>query len=128
LLNNVASIVMCNEIISYVKRIIRGFDLTREKIGVDVLRRVGPGGHFLTVSHTRDHFQEEIWRPKHLNRDSPAPWAKRGGPRYEEVVTQKARDILKTHQPRPLPEPVRQRLAEIAAEAEDALAEIQFVS
>jgi trimethylamine--corrinoid protein Co-methyltransferase len=128
LLSNPASIVMCSEIISYVKRIIRGFDLSREKMAVDVIRQVGPGGHFLTQMHTKTHFQEEIWQPKYLNRDSPDPWAKKGGPSYEEVVTQKARGILETHQPQPLPEPVRQRLAEIAERAAEELANIQFIS
>jgi len=128
LLNNVASIVMCNEIISYVKRIVRGFDLNREKLAVDVIRQVGPGGHFLTVSHTRDHFQEEIWQPQLLNRDSPDPWAKNGGLTYEEVVTQKARNILQTYQPQPLPEEVCQQVQEIAKRAAQELAKIQFIS
>ncbi len=128
LLSNPASIVMCSEIISYVKRIIRGFDITREKLALDVIRDVGPGGHFLTVAHTRDHFQEEIWQPKHLNRDSPDPWAKKGGPRYEEVVTQKARDILETYQPQPLPEEVWQQVQKIAARSAPELAKIQFIS
>ena len=128
LLSNPASIVMCSEIISYVKRIVRGFDLTREKMALDVIRQVGPGGHFLTVSHTRDHFHEEIWHPQLLNRDSPDPWAKKGGLTYEEVVTQKAREILSTHQPRPLPDRVREQLAELAGQAEEELAKLKFVS
>ncbi len=128
LLSNPAAIVMCSEIISYMKRIIRGFDISREKLALDVIRDVGPGGHFLTVAHTRDHFQEEIWQPKYINRDSPDPWAKKGSPRYEEVVTQKAIDILKTYQPKPLPDDVSQRLAEIASEAGERLAKIQFIS
>jgi trimethylamine--corrinoid protein Co-methyltransferase len=128
LLSNPAAIVMCSEIISYVKRIIRGFDLTREKMGLDVIRDVGPGGHFLTVMHTKTHFQEELWQPKFLNRDSPQTWAESGGRTYEEVVTQKALDILETYQPEPLPRDVRAKIAEIAALAEEELAAIQFVS
>ncbi len=128
LLSNPAAIVMCSEIISYVKRILRGFDLTREKMAVDVIRQVGPGGHFLTQMHTKAHFQEEIWPAHYLNRDSPDPWAKKGGLRYEEVVTQKAREILETVQPRPLPDEFRHRLAEIAGQAEAKLASIQFIS
>jgi trimethylamine--corrinoid protein Co-methyltransferase len=128
LLGNPAAIVMCSEIISYTKRIIRGFDISREKLALDVIRDVGPGGHFLTVAHTRDHFQEEIWQPMYINRDSPDPWEKKGSPRYEEVVTQKALDILKTYQPKPLPDDVSQKLAEIASEAGERLAKIQFVS
>jgi trimethylamine--corrinoid protein Co-methyltransferase len=128
LLSNPASIVMCSEIISYVKRIIRGFDLSREKIGLDVIRDVGPGGQFLTVMHTKSHFAEELWQPMYLNRDSPQAWAESGGRTYEEVVTRKAIEILETHQPEPLPEKVQARLNEIAGKAETELASLQFVS
>jgi len=128
LLSNPAAIVMGDEIVSYVKRIIRGFDLSREKMGLDVIRDVGPGGHFLAVMHTKTHFREELWQPKLLNRDSPESWAKKGSQRYEDVVTRKALDILETHQPKPLPEDVRRRLDEIARKAERELANIKFVS
>jgi trimethylamine--corrinoid protein Co-methyltransferase len=128
LLSNPASIVMCSEIVSYVKRIVRGFDLGREKIGLDVIRQVGPGGHYLTQMHTKTHFQEEIWQPTLLNRDSPDPWIRKGSPRYEDVVRQKTLQILETHQPKPLPEAAGKSLDEIAAKAEKALADIQFVS
>jgi trimethylamine--corrinoid protein Co-methyltransferase len=77
LLGNPAAIVMCDEIISYVKRIIRGFDLSREMMAVDVIRSVGPGGNFLTVKHTQTHFRQELWQPNFLNRDSPETWARR---------------------------------------------------
>jgi trimethylamine--corrinoid protein Co-methyltransferase len=128
LLSNPASIVMCSEIISYVKRIVRGFDISREKMAFDVIRDVGPGGHFLTSMHTKTHFQEELWQPKFLNRDSPDAWAKKGGQRYEDVVTQKTLEILETHQPEPLPEDVQRMVDGIAARADGELAALQFVS
>jgi trimethylamine--corrinoid protein Co-methyltransferase len=128
LLSNPAAIVMCSEIISYVKRIIRGFEISREKLGLDTIREVGPGGHFLTVMHTKSHFHEEIWRPKYLNRNSPEAWASQGRKSYEEVVTQKARDILATHEPTPLPEDVHHRINEIATGAEKELSGLRFVS
>jgi trimethylamine--corrinoid protein Co-methyltransferase len=128
LLSNPASIVMCSEVVSYVKRILRGFDIGREKLAVDVIRDVGPGGHFLTVSHTRDHFQEEVWTPKYINRDNPQAWAANGGRTYEQVVTNKALDILATHEPEPLAPGVAERIRAIAKGAEATLGEIQFVS
>jgi trimethylamine--corrinoid protein Co-methyltransferase len=128
LLGNPAAIVMCDEIISYVKRIIRGFDLSREMMAVDVIRSVGPGGNYLTVKHTQTHFRQELWQPRFVNRDSPETWAKKGGQSYREVVTQKALEILDTHRPEPLPEDVRQRIDEIAGGAERELAGIQFVA
>jgi len=51
-----------------------------------------------------------------------------GGQSYEEIVTQKAIEILATHRPEPLPEDVRQKINEIAREAERELADMQFVA
>ena len=128
LLGNPAAIVMCDEIISYVKRILRGFDASREMIAVDVIRQVGPAGSFLTQRHTADHFRQELWQPKFANRDTPKSWANKGGQSYEEVVTQKAREILATHRAEPLPEGARQKIEEIASKAEKELADMQFVA
>ncbi len=128
LLGNPAAIVMCNEVIAYVKRFLRGFDLSREKMGVDVIRAVGPGGQYLTVQHTKTHFREELWQPHFLNRQSPQAWAARGGERYEQAVTRRAREILQTHQPAPLPDAVQRQLDEIASRAERKLEGIRFVS
>jgi trimethylamine--corrinoid protein Co-methyltransferase len=128
LLGNPAAIVMCDEIISYVKHIIRGFDLSREKMGLDVIQQVGPGGTFLTHRHTADQFREELWQPKFANRDTPKAWTEKGGKSYGEVVVEKALDILGTYQPEPLPEDVQHKIDEIASEAGKRLAEVQFVA
>jgi trimethylamine--corrinoid protein Co-methyltransferase len=128
LLGNPAAIVMSDEIISYVKRIIQGFDITREKIGLDVIQKVGPGGDFMTQRHTADHFRQELWRPKFLNRDTPKAWMEKGGKSYEEIVVQKALDILETYQAKSLPEDVQQKINETASKAGGELADIQFVA
>jgi trimethylamine--corrinoid protein Co-methyltransferase len=126
LLGHPASIVMCDEIISYVKRIVRGFDIDRERLALDVIRKVGPGGDYLAERHTVKHFRQELWRPRYLNRDNPETWEKKGSRRYAERVTQKALDILATHQPEPLPDGVIERIRTIAQRAESQLASIQF--
>jgi trimethylamine--corrinoid protein Co-methyltransferase len=128
LLGNPAAIVMCNEIIAYVKRVVRGFDLTPEKMGLDVIRQVGHGGQFVTQAHTRDHFRQEIWSPPLLNRDGPEAWARKGGLAFEEVLIRRTREILETHQPRSLPDGVRQKLDSLVVRAREELAGIQFVS
>ena len=119
---------MCDEIIGYVKRIVRGLDISREMMAVDVIRQVGPAGNFLTQKHTATHFRQELWQPKFLNRDTPKAWMKKGGQTYEEIVTRKAIEILVTHRPEPLPEDVCQQINAIAQEAEKELADMQFVA
>lgn len=128
LISNPAAIVMCDEIISYVKRILRGFDISREMIGMDVIQKVGPGGNFLTEKHTLKHFRQELWQPKFLNRDNPETWSKKGSKTYGERVTQKAVQILGTHQPELLPEEVSQKIDAIVRKAETALADMGFAA
>lgn len=126
LLGNPASIVMCDEIISYVKRYLQGFEITPEKLGLDVIHKVGPGGNFLMEDHTVKNFRKELWRPKQVNRENPDNWEAKGAKRYSEVVREKALNILQTHRPEPLPEAMRARLAEISAKAAQALENFEF--
>ena len=99
LVGSVASLVMCSEIISYVRRIQRGFDISRERIGLDVIHEMGPGGNFLAHEQTLKYYREEHWTPRFLNRQSPEVWKKKNGKQYGEVVAEKALDILANHQP-----------------------------
>lgn len=128
LLGDPASIVMCDEIISYVKRVVRGFDLGREMMALDVIREVGPGGDFLAERHTVKHFRTELWQPKYLSRDNPETWASKGSLRYRDRVARKALEILATHEVEPLPEDVAKRLDEIASRAEAELAGMRFIA
>jgi len=128
LIGSPAAIVMCSEIISYVKRIIRGFDISRERIGMEVIRQVGPGGNFLAEDQTARLHQQEHWRPRFMNRDDPETWLKKGGKNYGEIVTQKAIEILETHEPESLPEDVARLLNEITKKAEKALSGKHFVA
>ncbi len=126
LLSNPATILMSDEIISFVKRTMRGFDMTREKLGLDAMREVGPGGDFLGTDHTYEQFREEQWTPTFLNRDDSDTWRAKGERTYTDMLTQKAREILATYEPEPLPEDVLQRLDKITGEAEATLEEMQF--
>jgi trimethylamine--corrinoid protein Co-methyltransferase len=119
-------LVMCNEIISYAKRFIRGFTLDDAHFGLDVIRKVGPGKNFLATTHTRDMFQREHWQPEHCNRDNADTWLMKGGRDWAERSIEKARDILKTHSPVPLSDAVAETLKDIRREAEAKLEDHQF--
>ncbi|MHB0878576.1 MAG: trimethylamine methyltransferase family protein [Anaerolineae bacterium] len=128
LLGDPAAIIMCDEIISYVKRILRGFDLSRETAAVDLMAKVGPGGTYLGEEHTVRHYRQEIWRPMYVNRDTPDIWAAKGAKRYGEIVTMKAEDVLATHEPTPLPATILIEVRRIAAEAGRDLAALSFIA
>lgn len=126
LIGSPASIVMSAEIISYVKRIIRGFDIGPDWIGMDVIRQMGPGGNFLTADQTIERHLQEHWRPMFANRASLEKWISKGRKTYGEIVIEKAIQILKNHRAEPLPEGVRKAIDAIRKRAETALVDKHF--
>jgi trimethylamine--corrinoid protein Co-methyltransferase len=126
LIGSAAAIVMNAEIISYVKRILRGFDIGPDRIGLDVIQQVGPGGSFLTTDQTRALHRREHWRPMIANRSSLEGWSGEGKITYGEIAAQKAKEILKTHRCESLPQGVHQELAVIVEKARPALSDKHF--
>lgn len=128
LISHPAILLMCNEIISYAKRLLRGFDLTPETLGLDVIRGVGPGGNYMAEAHTVKFFRTEQWRPQFMNRDDPDTWEKKGSQTYEELVERKALALLETYEPEPLPAGVQQQVDAIALKARQALEAMRFTA
>jgi len=128
LIGHPGGLVMCDEIISYVKRFVRGFDLDDVHVGLDVIREVGPGGDFLSTEQTMELFKTEHWQPEQVNRDNLDSWLMKGGRDWGETCTEKAREILRTHTPAPLSETAVAALGEIRSEAEVKLKGHEFRS
>ena len=110
-------IVMSDEIIGMVKRMLRGIPVDRESLATDVIDRVGPGGHFLMEDHTLRHMRSEFWRPGLLNRDPLETWQNKGAKPLRERLNERVREILSEHTAEPLPKETRQRFSKIIAEA-----------
>ena len=102
-------IVLGDEIISHLKRIMAGIDLTDEQLALDVIEAVGPGGNFLMEEHTLQHYRD-VWYPQVLNREEYSVWAEKGAKPLREVLREKVRWILENHQPEPLCAEVEDRV------------------
>jgi trimethylamine--corrinoid protein Co-methyltransferase len=114
-------IVFADEVIGMVKRYMRGFEIDDEHLALDVIRKVGPGGHFLGEKHTLDHFMKEHWRPALFNRENLPNWVKKGKKTVNDKLIEKAIEISKNHKPEPLPHGIKERLDRIWEEAEERL-------
>ena len=128
LIGHPGGLVMCDEIISYVKRFVRGFDLDDAHLGLDVIREVGPGGEFISTEQTMEMFKTEHWLPDQCNRDNLDTWLMKGSKDWSEMSTEKAREILKNHTPAPLSDATKATLTEIRREAETKLKDHYFAS
>jgi trimethylamine--corrinoid protein Co-methyltransferase len=52
----------------------------RDTIGLDVIEKVGPGGHYVMADHTVDHMMEEFYYPELSVRSIFDIWEKQGRP------------------------------------------------
>ena len=118
LLGSFDMLVMSDEVIGMAKRILGGVTVTPETLAVDVIEQVGPGGHYLTQEHTRQHFKTETWFPALMDRQMRRSWEASGRKTMAERVRAKVVDILEHHEPMPIPTGVETRLKEMVAQAE----------
>ncbi|MFO7637230.1 MAG: trimethylamine methyltransferase family protein [Clostridia bacterium] len=103
-------LAMCDELIGYVRRVLRNFDVNETSLALDVMSRVGPGGSFIGEQHTFDHYKSETWYPGLWNRDIHDTWQKQGQEGFSRKARQKAIHILRNHQPEPLDKKIRQEM------------------
>lgn len=112
-------VVMANDIIGMVRRIVEGIDVNPETLALNVIRAVGPGGHFLAEEHTFRHFKQETWMPSEIiDRQRYDAWAASGRKDLGQRVKEKIKTIIENHKPKPMEEHTRKKLAEIVAKAE----------
>ena len=122
LLGSLDMLVLSNEAISMTKRIMHGISVNQETLAVDVISRVGPGGHFLDDDHTIAHFKREIWIPELIDRSNREDWDKAGRKSLGDRIRQKVLEILETHQPQPVEEKTVKELKAIIAKADQKYA------
>lgn len=111
-------IVLDDEIVGMVKRMLRGIEVNEETKALDAIKNVGPGGHFLGEEHTFKHFKNEFWFPTLFNRQRFQQWSAEGGLTLGERLNQKVKQILAEHKPEPLPETVVAKIKAAVAAAE----------
>ena len=94
-------LLMDCEIYDLIKQVSQGITITEASLVLDVIDRVGPQNHFLTDPHTIGHLRS-IWQPNIIDRSHSEKWQAKGALSHAEIAREKAKKILKDHQPRPL--------------------------
>jgi len=110
-------LVVMDEVVGLVARFMEGIEVTEETMALEVIDQVGPGGNFLAEEHTLKHFRKN-WFPALLDRSNYSAWCENGRLSLGDRAAARARELLETHRPTPLPTEVVDRLAAIIARAE----------
>ena len=120
-----AQLVMQNEMARMILHTVKGIPITDDKMAIEVVRAVGPGGEFISHDHTYKNFKE-LSRAQLLDRRNREAWLADGGKDIVERSYEKAQDILENYKNlSPLPEDIQRQLQEIVKEAETETTEIK---
>lgn len=89
------SLLLCDEVVSIVKGILRGIEVNAETLALDVIDEIGPHADYISHEHTYRHFKE-IWMPKSFDRTINRK--NETLPSYDERLNAMARDIIENHE------------------------------
>jgi trimethylamine---corrinoid protein Co-methyltransferase len=73
---SLAQLIIDDEMISFINRHRRGFTVNAEALAIDTIRDIGIGGSFLGSDHTLEHFRQELFHPRILNRAARGDWSR----------------------------------------------------
>jgi trimethylamine--corrinoid protein Co-methyltransferase len=107
-----AYMVLVNEVLYMVRQFLQGLAVNEETLAVDIIDKVGPGGHYLNEEHTLRHFRE-VWYSELFDRAMLDQWKQKGGKRFEERLREATQKAM-AHTPAPLPAEVLRELDRMA--------------
>jgi len=100
--------VLVNEIIEMVNHYMAGMRVDDDRLALDVIDQVGPGGNFLSHPHTLKYFRE-IWYSKLFDRATMSKWETKGSKRFEQRLQEHTQWYMR-QEPPALPDGVMEEL------------------
>lgn len=113
-------LVMDNEFAKMIKQCVGGIPIDDESLLIEDIQKVGSSGDFLSLESTL-RFMHGQSQPRLLDRRVREDWETAGSSDLYERALTEARRLLATHEPEPLPEPIREEIRGIVEQA-DAMA------
>jgi trimethylamine--corrinoid protein Co-methyltransferase len=110
-------LVIDDEFFGVILRACKGFTVDLESLAVEVISKVGPGGHFLGDEHTLKHFKREHHLLDLFDTKDRAAWERAGSKDLRQKATERVNKILKEHQPTQLDTDTKKELEDIVGEA-----------
>ena len=100
--------VLANEILHNVNQFMNGVPIAGETLAIDLIDRIGPGGHYMQEGHTMNHFRK-VRYSKLFERMVYDQWKEAGSKRFEERLRELTREAM-DHKPAPLTSDVTKEL------------------
>lgn len=92
--------VLVHDVVDSVKHFMNGIDVNDETLALDIIDKVGPGGHYLQEKHTMDNYRKVKYSDL-FERMVYANWVDAGAKKLEQRLQEITLDKMK-HRPAPL--------------------------
>jgi trimethylamine--corrinoid protein Co-methyltransferase len=112
LMGSLELVVICDEIISWLKASMQGLEINDETLALDVIHEHALNGDFLGAEHTRRHVRED-WQPRLVDRHNHGQWLANGGLSMREKARVRIDEILAAEPHQMLSSDVKKQLRTI---------------
>jgi len=110
-------LVIDDEIIRMVKRVIQGIDVTDETIALEIIENIHETKNYLHEKHTLKHMRTQS-APQLFDRTTRNTWESKGAKDLTEVAREKAHKILQNHHTKQLADDTKSALRTIVKRVE----------
>lgn len=114
-------LVIDNEIAGYVKRVLKGFEITEETLALDLIKERHNIGSFIGTKHTLKYMRREQWFPELLNRDLWEVWVSKSSKDLLTRAAEVKERVLKEHLTERLDQQLEKEIDKILEEASKTL-------
>jgi trimethylamine---corrinoid protein Co-methyltransferase len=100
MLESHALLLLDDEICGAALRLARGIEVTDETLALDLIKKVGFSGNYITTRETSKLFRKELFIPTMFSREPYETWEKEGARLAIDHARERAMGILAKHLPR----------------------------
>jgi trimethylamine--corrinoid protein Co-methyltransferase len=115
LVSSYEKFVMDADQLGVLHRLAAGVDMSENGQGMDAIREVGPGGHYLGCAHTQANFKEAFWRTDLLDYKPFETWEEEGARDTVRLASARVAKLLRDYQGPALDPGVNEALNEFVA-------------
>lgn len=121
-------IVIDMESLAMMQHFFREVEISDETLALDMIHEVGPGGHHLGTPHTQARFRSEFYSPFLSDRQNFESWGQSQVGDAAQRANRLWKQILKTYEPPPLDEGIREAIEDFIGRRERELEGVDLYS
>jgi trimethylamine--corrinoid protein Co-methyltransferase len=110
-----------HELMGFIDRVMQGFKISDEKIGINVIESARAEGSFIAEEHTLKNFREELWFPELLDRNFWEKWYNAGAKDLRTRCKERKDEIITKHTSTPLNNAVLREVNKLKKDAKKYL-------